>query len=62
MTGNRSDYLEAVLARAESLRVLECASARMPMQRGGTLRAGFAALVTALLALYPSVSAAAVLL
>lgn len=62
MTNNRDAYMQAVLARAEQLNTLEAAAMRLPSARHDGVRGWLAALLAALLALYPSVSAAAGLL
>lgn len=55
-------YTRAVLDRAQSLREAELsAQALMRQDRAARLRAGLAAALAALMALYPTVSAAAML-
>lgn len=53
-----NDYTRAVLSRAGELHRLETAAAALPQGTGFDFRAGWAAILAALISLIPSVSAA----
>ncbi len=52
------DYTQAVLRRAESIQRLEAAAMALPQGGMTAFRAGWAAVLAALMALIPSISAA----